>query len=335
MHELDATDVVVRSNGLQLRDLRSDSREADFVASTDSIDRYDEIVKQDWQLERFKKNPVALYAHKSRELPIGVVTRCEVINGQLECTIKFLEKDDNPEAEKVWRCVKAGALRAVSVGFYPHSYSFEKRGDREVLVLSENELLEISVVTVPGNAEALAKAAHEKMKARAMARVAKTEPAETRAEETNMNELELARQAMASKDAELAAVKAMGDLVKKELEDTKAKLAASEKTFSDLALSFKEQGEKLAKVEDELVGLVVEEQNGVKFYPAEKDAMLSLAKKDIGSFKAICEARPVLKTLERVAGTAPLASGTAAPHALSADEQASAALDEMLDEEEV
>lgn len=303
MPELESTPMVARSLGLHMCGLREESREVDFVASTDAVDRYDEIVEQIWQLDNYRKNPVALFGHNSKDLPIGQCTKIDVTGGQLVCTIRIGTEKSNPQAERVWQCLKEGSLRAVSVGFYPHEYRWEKREDREVFVMSQNELLEISVVPIPANPEALAK-----MKARAMSRVAKTETAAERSEEIKMNELEMAEQAIASKDNELAAVKAMGDLVKKELDEAKAKLASSDKQFSDLGLAFKAQGEKLAKTEDELVGLVVDSLVGKKFYPAEKDAMLSLAKKDRETFDAVVKARPDLTVLSPIVDSASLAT---------------------------
>ena len=86
--------LVARSMPIYVRGIRELTRECDFVASTDAIDSYDEVVdQQNWVLERFMANPVALWAHQSRELPIGTVTRCEVVNGRLECTIQFSTED--------------------------------------------------------------------------------------------------------------------------------------------------------------------------------------------------------------------------------------------------
>lgn len=62
---------VQRSYGLHIRSVRDDKREADFVASTNALDSWDEIVEQVWRLERFLANPVVLFAHQSCELPIG------------------------------------------------------------------------------------------------------------------------------------------------------------------------------------------------------------------------------------------------------------------------
>lgn len=146
-----------------IRSFDTSKRTADFIASTDAIDAYDEIVDQGtWDLSRFRANPVVLYAHDSRELPIGRATRCEVVSAvhgkRLECTIEFVTADMNPKGDQVWRMVQAGFLKAVSVGFRPGTVRTEKRDGKEIVVLADNLLHEISVTPIGANPEALAKA---------------------------------------------------------------------------------------------------------------------------------------------------------------------------------
>src|SRR5258708_3883344 len=130
-----AGELTARSIGIHVRSLNIEQRTADFVASTDTIDAYDEVVDQtSWKLARYKANPIVLWAHQSRELPLGVATRCEMVNGRLECTIQFSTEDLNPVAEQVWKNVKAGVVKAVSVGFLPNTIRYEMRNGVEVYV---------------------------------------------------------------------------------------------------------------------------------------------------------------------------------------------------------
>jgi HK97 family phage prohead protease len=185
--EKDAAPLVTRDNALVVRGIDEEKRTADFIASTEAIDSFEEVVEQSWILDRFKGNPVILFGHNSRALPIGQATRCEVVQTiggpQLECTILFATGEMNPEAERVWQLVKGKFLRAVSVGFYPKSMRYEKRDGKDIFILSENVLHEISVVTIPANPEALAKGELDPlatMKAKAMAS-ANENPVEERA----------------------------------------------------------------------------------------------------------------------------------------------------------
>lgn len=215
------------STMIYVRSIDIEKRTADFIASTDTIDAYDEIVDQsNWILDRYKRNPIALWAHQSRELPLGVSTRCEVVANKLECTIRFHTADKNPKAEQVWRMVRDGEIKAVSIGFMPKTMRFEMRNGVEVYVLSDNELHEISVCNIPANPDALAK-----MKARAKSasgpitldwsvstrRAPNTDqPAAGAAaipssseggQEKTMNEKDM-QAALATKDAEIATLKA-------------------------------------------------------------------------------------------------------------------------------
>ncbi len=140
----------------EIRAMADESRSVDVIASTAAMDSYGEIVEQDWILERFLANPIVLYAHNRWDaLPIGCADRVRVEDGALQMRLNFVTGDANPLAEQVWQSIKQKSLRTVSVGFAPGDYRIEKRDGVEVLVLSKNELHEISVVPIPANPEAV------------------------------------------------------------------------------------------------------------------------------------------------------------------------------------
>lgn len=139
-----------------------EKRRVTFVASTEAVDSHGTVLVQDWDLRRFDANPVILWAHNATlgldELPIGRSVRHEVVNGALEVEVEFAGSDISPLAERVFQAYRQEFLRACSVGFNPRSYRWEMRDDREVLVLFDNELLELSCVPVGSNPDALARA---------------------------------------------------------------------------------------------------------------------------------------------------------------------------------
>lgn len=158
--EADRPGLVTRA--LHVKAIDDKKRTVDFVASTDVVDSHDEIVDQgSWLLEDYLKNPVVLFAHNARELPIGRAVDVAVRNAgggmQLETRIEFAPAELNPKAEQVFRMLQAKYLRAVSVGFVPRSYRWEMRNGSEVWVWADCVLKEISVTPVPANPEALAK----------------------------------------------------------------------------------------------------------------------------------------------------------------------------------
>ena len=143
----------------------ADTRSIRFVASDESVDRYGDIIRADgWKLENFRKNAVLLFGHNSRELPIGKVSEVGVVGKQLEATAEFMPEGMNDFADAVWRAVEAGFLNAVSVGFLPLSepnYIFadddpDHKGWPTGYEFVDQELLELSVVPVPANPQALA-----------------------------------------------------------------------------------------------------------------------------------------------------------------------------------
>lgn len=140
-----------------------DPRYASFIASTSSVDRHGDIVDQNsWDISNFKASPVILFNHNQFMLPIGKATKTEVVEGQLEIDVEFDMEDEL--GAKIARKVQKGFLNGVSVGFIPRMVTLRSElpedhfahGERG-LYLQQNELLEVSVVTIAANAEARSK----------------------------------------------------------------------------------------------------------------------------------------------------------------------------------
>ena len=134
-----------------------------FVLSDESVDRYNTTFAADgWELENFSKNPVVLWVHNTRALPLGKAT-ARVENKQLLADVEFFDESMNPDAPRIMAMVDAGVL-GVSVGarIIEAEYNEERESEDEVenwwnppLDYKRQELLEMSVVTVPGNPNAL------------------------------------------------------------------------------------------------------------------------------------------------------------------------------------
>jgi len=133
-----------------------------FIFSDDSVDRYgDRIEARGWKLENFEANPVALFGHdaSSVENVIGRATNVRVEGNRLVGEIEFMEAAVNPNAEIVYQMVKGGYLHAVSVGFQPLDWAMTKDKTRPGGIdFKRQELLEISIVPIPANANALVQA---------------------------------------------------------------------------------------------------------------------------------------------------------------------------------
>lgn len=125
-----------------------------FRATTDAIDRDGEIVTTDgWDFAAYERNPVILDCHDYRSGTRALVGRAipplrRVDNGW-EVDVVFAPTEDG---ERVQTLVEYGFLKAVSVGFAPKK--IERSKDQPAKHV-EKELLEISVVPIPSNREAL------------------------------------------------------------------------------------------------------------------------------------------------------------------------------------
>lgn len=146
----------------------SDQRALRFTISTAAIDReQDRIALAGWDLANFRKNPVVLWGHDASRLPIGRAFDLRIEDAALKASVEFIP-EDTPEggqfAESVYRLARQGFIAATSVGFRPVKWEYTRepsRGSEDWfpgIDFEEQELVELSVVTVPANPEALIEA---------------------------------------------------------------------------------------------------------------------------------------------------------------------------------
>lgn len=144
-----------------VKSIDEETRQATFVISTDEKDRMGEVVEQSWDLENYKKNPIVLFGHDPSKPGYVLGKATEIVadkDGDKNVTlgtVQFAEEGTSQDADTVWKLVKQGILRTVSVGFIPHTFK-KLDGDEETDVLADNELLEFSIVPIPANPSAVA-----------------------------------------------------------------------------------------------------------------------------------------------------------------------------------
>jgi HK97 family phage prohead protease len=142
-----------------------DLRQLRFTISTGAVDReQDSIAIAGWDLRQFKRNPVVLWGHDASRLPIGRAFDVAIEGDALKASIEFIPLD-TPEggafAESVYRLARGGFIAATSVGFRPLEWSYTRDPERGAddwfpgIDFEQQELVELSVVTVPANPEAL------------------------------------------------------------------------------------------------------------------------------------------------------------------------------------
>jgi HK97 family phage prohead protease len=138
----------------------------EFVLSDETPDRMGDIIAVNgWHLENFKRNPIALFGHRS-DFPIGKWSKVRVENNQLRGHLEMAPEGVSPRIDEIRRLIDAGVLRAVSVGFKALKYEPLDPDDYwGGLRYLEQELVETSLVSVPANPNALAVAKQLKISA--------------------------------------------------------------------------------------------------------------------------------------------------------------------------
>lgn len=137
---------------LHVKRVDDDARTIEGVATTPTPDRLGDIVEP---LGVEFTNPLPLlWQHRSSE-PVGQATFAKPTKDGIAFKAR-IESLDEPGAlkdrlDEAWQSVKIGLVRAVSIGFRSIERSYMDDGGIRFL---RSEVLELSLVTIPANAEA-------------------------------------------------------------------------------------------------------------------------------------------------------------------------------------
>lgn len=148
------------------------SRKITFVASDGTRDSAGTVLNVDgWKLDRFNSNGIIGYQHKvyggwdDTDNPDNVIGKgyAYVKDGHLLVDVEFEPAEINELAEKIYQKLLFGSLKAVSVGFMPvgkGQWGKDEEsldGKNPTYYYAGQELLEVSVVNIPANPNALKK----------------------------------------------------------------------------------------------------------------------------------------------------------------------------------
>lgn len=171
----------------EVRVLDKEKRIAQFVISTSDRDRHGTVLNMDnWKTSDFNRNGIVGYQHEvygggfcKGADPDQVIGKAKVfIEGESranggegkkligEVMFESLESTGNELAEKIWKKIQFGSLKATSVGFVPIKNKEGKTGqygrevdgkiiDTDTYFYYGQELLEFSIVNIPSNPKAL------------------------------------------------------------------------------------------------------------------------------------------------------------------------------------
>ncbi len=151
--------ISTKSNSLANRVIR-------FIGSDESIDRDGDTISIDgWDVGAYMKNPVVLFGHNNTDLPIAktISVTADKRARQLLFDIQFptIEELSSNAAtpsqhalkvDAIYNMAKAGILNTVSVGFRGIEYDATATGR----AYTRQELMEISIVPIPANPNAVA-----------------------------------------------------------------------------------------------------------------------------------------------------------------------------------
>jgi HK97 family phage prohead protease len=137
------------------------------IITTHAIDRdQDVVIPSGMNSKEYEANPVLLYSHDPNK-PIGKMVMMRRGESSIDADFVLAPRPDTHEGEwlpdTVGALMKFGALKGVSIGYMPvdggmrsaNKADASKYGDGVKRVYSKWKLLEVSVVSIPSNQEAL------------------------------------------------------------------------------------------------------------------------------------------------------------------------------------
>lgn len=135
-----------------------DERVIEGYASTSTPDRYSEVVEPTAfrkTMKNYMKNPVMFFGHEWWMKPIG-----KIVEYAIDDTGLFVKAYISKTAEDIWTLIQEKILRSFSIGY--NLVKWEDDTETKIRTVKQLELLEISIVNIPANPEALISAASAK-----------------------------------------------------------------------------------------------------------------------------------------------------------------------------
>ena len=167
--------IYTRARQIRAEAPQGEDRRMTFVASDETRDSYGTVLPvSEWDLERYNNNGIVGYAHNlygsynaDPDYVIGR-GRAYVKGTELLIDVEFEPEGTNEIADKVWRKLQFGSLNGVSVGFSAQGAHWgegeeAEDGAKPTLYYTGLELLEVSVVAIPANPNAVRRSISEEM----------------------------------------------------------------------------------------------------------------------------------------------------------------------------
>jgi len=139
---------------------KQEDRVLRFIGSDQSIDRDNErVMVEGWDLRSYKKNPVVLANHNPFDFPVAKTKKVWIDKEKkaLMFDIEFPTPEVSSIGDTLYKLYSNGFMNATSVGFRPDrdKITYGDGNKQPRATFNGQELLEISLVSIPANPRAL------------------------------------------------------------------------------------------------------------------------------------------------------------------------------------
>jgi len=139
-----------------------EDRVVEFIASKEVVDRGGDLVKvKGVDLKDFKKNPVIMWSHMHDAPPIAKAVSMRKSGDELKMKVQFATSEEYGFADTIYKLIKGGYINATSIGIIPDYESMEYPGGKELngkkvrRIINKSSLIELSILPIPMNQDAL------------------------------------------------------------------------------------------------------------------------------------------------------------------------------------
>lgn len=138
---------------MTLKAVNEDSRTITGIASTPTSDRYNDVMEPKGAVFNL---PLPLLWQHDPMSPIGTISKARITDDGMEITAQLVKPDGTmpnqmaARLDEAWHSIKNGLVRGLSIGFRGIEYAFLDDGGIRFI---KWDLMEVSAVTIPANAE--------------------------------------------------------------------------------------------------------------------------------------------------------------------------------------
>lgn len=143
---------------MEVKSSKDEDRVVEFIATDEVVDYDGDIVKVDGlDIKKIKKNKSFLWSHRHTDLPVGQIVSLKKDGKKLIGKAKMTSEDEYPFGNTIYKLIKGGYINNVSISFLPDysTMEYQEKGGKNVRIINDSTLLEISAVNIGANPRAV------------------------------------------------------------------------------------------------------------------------------------------------------------------------------------